>query len=156
MAAMTPRHIVMFEQKFTKSDGCWLWEANKLPSGYGMFRVQNTMQKAHRIAYQTYIGSFDRSLHVLHTCDVRNCVNPAHLFLGTNADNVKDKMSKDRQQRLAGELNGRAILTETSVKLMRKQWASGLFTQGQIAAQHGCKLGTVSGIVNRTAWKTVL
>lgn len=86
-----------FEKKFTKTDGCWIWNAATDPKGYGAFRYEGKTQIASRVSYQLYKGNVPSGLHVLHTCDNPSCVNPDHLFLGTNDDNVEDRKSKGRR-----------------------------------------------------------
>jgi len=76
---------------------CWFWIGSKHSSkGYGSFRLKKPI-KAHRASWILYKGEIPENLHVLHKCDNPLCVNPDHLFLGTNADNVKDKVAKKRQ-----------------------------------------------------------
>ena len=94
------------EERFRKGfekrgpDECWLW--NKVPNewGYGQFRrggVQGgKMEYAHRISWEFHRGPIPKGMHALHTCDVRLCVNPNHLYLGTNQDNINDKMRRGR------------------------------------------------------------
>lgn len=87
-----------FEIKYTYSDGCWLWKGATHKQGYGLFRsVSNEVMKlAHRVSYELYIGPIPEGIKVLHSCDVTSCVNPSHLFLGTQKDNMKDAATKGR------------------------------------------------------------
>lgn len=71
--------------------GCWIWMAGTR-AGYGIYK----QVYAHRYSYEKYKGSISDGLHVLHRCDIRTCVNPEHLFLGTNDDNIADMVSKGR------------------------------------------------------------
>lgn len=72
--------------------GCWLWTGSLDPGGYGRYRSQ----RAHRAAWTLTNGPIPDGLWVLHHCDVRRCINPDHLYLGTRADNVRDAVVRDR------------------------------------------------------------
>lgn len=85
-----------FEEKFVKTDGCWIWNAATDRNGYGVFSYNGKRETSSRISYIFYKGSISNGLHVLHTCDNPSCVNPDHLFLGTNKDNVEDRKAKNR------------------------------------------------------------
>lgn len=113
--------------KWNLREVCWEWTGSLFPNGYGQFRNK----KAHRISYELTIGSIPKGRFVLHKCDNKSCVNPNHLFLGTMADNMTDKIEKGRQGDSGtktpshGESNGRAKLTEKQVVLARKLYAAG-------------------------------
>jgi hypothetical protein len=101
-------HLFRFLQYHAYLDeghGCWLWKLAKFGHGYGYFYFLGQVNYVHRLSYAVFIGDFDDTLHVLHKCDVKHCYYPDHLFLGTNADNVADKVAKGRQAKLAGERN---------------------------------------------------
>ena len=85
-----------FFQKVNKTDSCWLWTGAISSSGYGSFRIGEKNFKAHRQSYIMHTGQIPQSLEVCHSCDVRSCVNPEHLWLGTRSDNMKDMFSKNR------------------------------------------------------------
>ena len=76
--------------------GCWIWIRSRKPSGYGQLTVDGKVQYAHRIAYQTWVGSIPEGDCVLHNCDNRPCINPKHLFLGSKLDNSNDMVRKGR------------------------------------------------------------
>jgi hypothetical protein len=94
-------------------DECWEWQGFTSKSGYGRFRYQSKREYAHRVAYILEYSPIRNGLHVCHKCDNPKCVNPNHLFLGTNNDNMRDKVKKGRQQR--GERSGTSKLTEQQV-----------------------------------------
>ncbi len=90
-----------FEQKYipVTETGCWLWIASYSTKGYGRIGFLGRSEKAHRISWMIAYGPVPEDKHVLHKCDTRCCVNPDHLFLGTNLDNIKDRDSKGRTAR---------------------------------------------------------
>lgn len=82
---------------YEPNSGCWLWTGNTNHKGYGQIGLgANKMLATHRVAYEALVGPIASGLHVMHSCDVRCCCNPAHLSLGTNADNARDRWLKGR------------------------------------------------------------
>jgi hypothetical protein len=89
--------IDRFWAKVQKTDTCWLWNACKNSDGYGRFNVNGRLTQAHRFSYELVHGPIESNkIHVLHTCDTPNCVNPGHLFTGTHSDNMRDMYRKFR------------------------------------------------------------
>ena len=85
-----------FWKKVDKAFGCWLWTGSVHKSGYGQFRYMGKTQPAHRVSYELFVGPIPEGLDVLHSCDERRCVNPAHLRPGTDLDNSRDKVERGR------------------------------------------------------------
>lgn len=91
------------ERIVVDKNGCWLWQNSLDKDGYGWCRSRKNrklfnISKAHQLSYAVFVGANPDKLYVLHKCDVRNCVNPAHLFLGTQKENIEDMLSKGRQK----------------------------------------------------------
>lgn len=125
--------------------GCWIWTASCLPKGYGWFYDGGTVL-AHRWAYEYFIGPVPNEMCVCHKCDNPACVNPDHLFLGTQADNVADQVQKNRQ--VFGERNGNGKLTDEQVRAIRRSNGS----QSEIAERFGIDRSLVSLIRSGKRW----
>lgn len=134
---MTPECILA---TFLKSDG------------YGRVTVEGKRVLAHRLAYAQYWGvtlANIEGLNVLHACDTPACVNPKHLFVGTQTDNMRDRQEKGRQPK--GNTHGRAVLTEEDVKEIRLRATHGEF-QREIAKLFGVSQTTICEVVARKHW----
>lgn len=93
---LVKRQIVKFWTYVKKTDSCWLWTRYRQSHGYGAMYFNSTRQLTHRISWQLANGAIPPGMNVLHRCDVGACVNPDHLFLGTQPDNVRDMIDKGR------------------------------------------------------------
>lgn len=134
--------------------GCWLWDGNIESSGYGLvwnFELQR-YRRASRLFYEAFIGPITDGLFVLHKCDVRLCVNPAHLFLGTHTDNARDAAKKGKRADKNGENNGRAKITYRQAVEIRSGYSSGML-QRELAAQYGVCYTSIGRIVRGQGWK---
>lgn len=125
-----------FEEKVKKvPSGCHEWLAQIRPDGYGAFDVRGKTTLAHRAAALLYVEGFTEDLTVMHTCDNRRCVNPAHLRLGTQLENIADRVSKDRCAR--GESHGNARLSDDEVQRIRELHSLGGWTQVALGRHYG-------------------
>jgi hypothetical protein len=136
---------------FGASD-CWVWRSSVDSIGYGTFPFNGEV-KAHRVSYRMFKGEIPDGLFVLHKCDNRQCVNPDHLFLGTQKDNMIDMASKKRGKypSLCGEKNPMAKLTKETVEEIRKMVESGS-KQIDACKKFGVSPMTVSRIIRRESW----
>lgn len=133
-------------------ESCWPWVAGVSKStGYGQFQMNGAARPAHRVAYELTSGEIPDDLFVCHACDNKLCCNPAHLWLGTHAENMADMVAKGRQ--LCGEKNPNARLSRSDVCDIRDMPAYG-FTQQQIADMFGVSQSHVSRIILREKWES--
>lgn len=139
--------------------GCWLWDARIDDDGYRIFSINRRNQRAHRVAWCICHGSIPGGLHVLHRCDVRSCVNPGHLWLGTNLENIADMVQKGRSPHTKnphpGVLNGRATMTEAEAREIIRLYASGTVTQQAIADSIGVTKWAVANICHNRTWQHI-
>lgn len=133
------------------SDACHLWQGYTGGRGYGHISVKNKAKAVHRLAFRFEYGRIPAGYHVLHKCDVRACVNPGHLFLGSNDDNVKDMIKKGRQAR--GERSGQAKLTEAEVKDILS--LRGRLSMQEIGEMFGVSRHTVGRIHCGKRWRHI-
>jgi hypothetical protein len=130
--------------------GCWLWGGLHDKNGYGRVSPKKfKLRNAHRLSYFFYKGDFDRSLMVLHKCDVPACVNPDHLFLGTVQDNSDDMKNKKRQAN--GERQWKSKLTEDQVFEIRRYYNIGI-SAAQISRIYGTSAATIHRIITYKSW----
>ena len=156
--------IERFESKYIPepNTGCWLWTAGLNGDGYGSFHVGGNNVGAHRFSFETYVGPIHDGLHVLHRCDQPLCVNPKHLFLGSQAANMADMVEKDRQAR--GDRNGSRLHPERRPRgeqhVLAKLTASQVLeiraavgeSQRRIAARFGVSKSQVGDIRSGKKW----
>jgi hypothetical protein len=138
---MAARGQLSVEQRFAMqwmpepNSGCWLWLGTISNVGYGkLYAFGQTKASAHRVSYQLHVGAIPDGMMVLHHCDVRPCVNPDHLFLGTADDNTKDMLSKGRHRTRPnhGAANHNAKLTEDDVRMIKASMETGVILARQL------------------------
>jgi len=156
-----------FWAKVIVHDDCWEWTATTDRYGYGVIAIgrhsQPRVDKAHRVSWVIHFGSIPDKLDVLHECDNPPCTKPAHLFLGTHGDNMRDMTRKGRNvlgQREGGfgrigEAHPRARITEADVIEIRRLHAERAMTRREIAALKGISISSVKQIVARNLWKHI-
>lgn len=140
---------------------CWEWTAGRDKEGYGRFGHRKSGEVlSHRIAWEIVNDKLAGDLKVLHSCDNPSCVNPKHLFLGTQADNVADMIRKGRgattEQRSIpkrGDKNHSRKLSSEKVVYIRQRYAAGGITQKQLALEMGVSKATIGLIITRKRWR---
>ena len=159
LPAFKQSDIQRFWKHVSKEPGpCWIWTAAKaargtrrLPYGVYGFQVNGRWMTvaAHRASYYLHNGVDPLSSLVCHSCDEPTCVNPAHLFVGTQGENIADMVAKNRNAK--GSKNGWAVLKEEDVHEMRKLFADGMPNK-DIASIYGIDKSHVWRIVTRRVW----
>ena len=140
-----------FWSKVDKSGDCWLWTGYRMSDGYGTIDIDNRMVLTHRYSYELHNGSIPNGMCVCHTCDNPACVNPAHLWLGTHTDNMRDMVRKGRRNMV----RGRAKLTESQVTEMRRKHARGGITYVTLSVEYGIDRTTVGNLIRRETWTDI-
>lgn len=147
LRSLSPRERFMSYVHPEPNSGCWLWVGANRGNGYGAF-WHGFPQKAHHVAWEMFCDQPRGNLCVLHRCDVRCCVNPRHLFLGTHADNNKDRAAKGRSANTKGERHPGRKLDVDQVSAIRTDPRS----QRKIAADFGISQVQVSSIKRGKSW----
>lgn len=133
---------------------CWNWTGGKDKDGYGFFYIFGQTVIASRFIYELLNGPIPKGMIVCHHCDNPSCCNPNHLFIGTHSDNALDAYHKGRRSAV-GHNNGRSILTENDVQIIRLSIESGKATSNQIAKQYNISQLQVDRIVHRKRWQHI-
>jgi len=153
--------IKKFFEFVKKTDNCWEWLGHKSFGGYGAFWFNDRIVGAHRFSYELHNkkipkGAGYHGICVLHRCDNPSCVNPEHLFLGTQKENLRDMIKKNRRKYtgMQGGKNGRAKLTQKQVEEIRKLYATGGFLQIELAKRFFVTGENIRKIVHNLRWKS--
>lgn len=138
MVTVADRSAVARRIEIDKTTGCWLWQGAIKSNGYGHLNIDGRTVGAHRVAYELHVGPVPEGMRVLHSCDVRRCVNPDHLHIGTAADNSREMVER-------GRYKGPSRLdSEARVEIRRRLRAGE--TQRSIAALYGVSQSTISNL----------
>lgn len=138
----------------SSDDDCWDWKGLVNSNGYGRFSLNDRHQLAHRVSFEIFIGQIPQGKVVCHSCDNRLCVNPKHLWLGTQAENITDAVRKGRNfsPDTRAEKNGNKKLDWDSVRQIRSMFRSGS-KRYLIAQSFGVASSTVGEIIANKTWK---
>jgi len=122
-----------FWSKVEKTDNCWIWKGSIDVDGRGRFKLGGGNRSAHRVSWMLIHGELPKGMCVCHRCDNPKCVKPAHLFLGTHLDNMRDMAEKGRRKGIAvriGSAHGMAVINEEQAKQVKY----GSFKRGELTA----------------------
>lgn len=127
--------------------GCWIWTGALTDGGYGFisYRTSSTMThwRTHRLSYELFVGEIPDGIQVCHTCDIRTCINPKHLFLGTQKQNVQDAIKKGRFP---------SKLSVDNVLRIRSLYATEHYTYRYLAAKFGMSISGIGAVVRNESW----
>lgn len=147
----------MAKIKIDNETGCWNWTAGIYETGYGHFKMKHSDGKqkktrAHRVSWMIFKGDIPEDMLVLHNCDNKICVNPDHLFIGTQQDNINDMISKGREKlSFPGELSPQSKLTNEDVRNIRNMYKIGIHYK-EIMALFNISDAQFYRIKNRHCW----
>lgn len=128
--------------------GCWIWMSTLNTGGYGKTGLgRGSHLSAHRVSYEQKFGPIPKDKFALHTCDIKCCVNPDHIFLGTQKENMEDKVRKNRQAK--GENHGRHKLTEVQAIEIKSSAKRPI----DLAKEFNCSITTIRQIRSGLYWK---
>lgn len=183
--SLSKKRLSEFNSKYSKDGSCWLWNGTKHYSGYGHFKILNKVYRAHRIMWNLTFGDIPNGKYVLHSCDIRNCVNPCHLFLGDAKTNLDDCISKGRFRVASGDKHGtkthpekiakghrhgskthpesflrgesvkRSKLNNQKVLEIKRKYIPGKYGTGRLAKEYGVSQRAIYALVSGQTWKHV-
>lgn len=131
---------------------CWFWKGALSSDGCGRININHKTLKVSRVVWTITYGKIPSGLCVCHKCDNPLCVNPNHLFLGTQADNVADMIRKGRDHKAVGEKASNAKLNVSFVRRIRNLYATGKYNQMDLARMFNLPHTTAWSILRRKNW----
>ena len=141
---------------------CWEWMSTLDTKGYGRMIVKRRQVSAHRFSWELHKGSIPKGLHVCHHCDNPRCVNPTHLFLGTQQDNMDDMNRKNRGRHPLGGVHivrpsstYRCKLSEALVGEIRERYTQGNISMRTLAHEYGVSKSAITSVVTRRTWRHI-
>jgi hypothetical protein len=154
-----PVETISLEDKFWSfvikkgKDDCWVWLGTLYTQGYGRFYHHSLKEtKAHRVSYLLHFGEIPKNSLICHKCNNHKCVNPNHLYAGTNDDNMKDLSVSGI---LKGENNPASKLTENLILQIRKEYLKSGITTRFLSKKHNVSQGLISKVIRGDCWKHV-
>lgn len=133
---------------------CRIWDGARTTAGYGELVVNKILWYTHRLSYLLFKGALPKGMSVCHSCDTPSCINPDHLWLGSQADNLQDARQKGRTK--MGSQCFWAKLTERDIVNIRLLYAAGNVSQSELAAQFNVAQQHISKVINLKRWTHIL
>lgn len=148
----TPTTSENIEQRFwdkvEKTNTCWLWIGYKMKSGHGQFQTLEKVDYAYRYSWLLHYGDIPKGMYVCHKCDNGSCVNPEHLFLGTQKDNVHDMQRKNRSAKYK--------LSFEIAEEIRKKYIPRKYTLKMLSNEYNVSMMNITRILNNVIWNRPL
>jgi len=142
-----------FFRHVNKTPYCWQWTGASRKGSYGYIRINGRLHKVNRVAWELFKGKIPDGKYVLHKCDNTKCVNPEHLWLGTQKENMADMKAKGRAKYVNGEDAGMSKLNNAKVRAIRASYPKK--SLNDLGRKFNVCLTTIHKIVNRKTWKHV-
>lgn len=168
MTKLSQKDLTRFWSKVEKADGCWLWKGSRCQKGYGIFVIRGKNYQAHRLSYELAYGITLGSVLGCHSCDTPSCVNPQHIWPGTQAENMADRDRKGRTARgtrhgtktkpnsvARGEQVGNAKLTASQVIEIRQRYANGDHALKKLSKEYGLTPSNIYKIAMHKVWRHI-
>lgn len=148
--------VARFLDKMQITDSCWIWIGARSSAGYGHFYFYDKVVLAHRFSYELFVGPIEPGKLILHRegCGNPICINPFHLYMGTDADNAQDRVRWGNHISCCGEKNNSAKLSERDVLAIRSAHKSGEYISiSAMADEFGVTRASISNVIRGVTWK---
>ena len=143
------RKVALMQIDIDKSGYCWEWTGRRNKSGYGLTAIRGGSELAHRAYWQLVIGEVPAGMYLLHSCDNKRCVNPAHLRVGTHAENMAEAKERNRMRPMRGSANGMAKISyEIAEEIRRDETSSNV----SLAKKYGVSDVVISNVRLGKSW----